>query len=37
MSFGFSVGDFIGIARLAKDVKERFADAPQHLRALEKK
>ena len=37
MSFGFSVGDFLAVLRLAKAVHERFSGAPDQFKAISKK
>lgn len=34
MSFGYSIGDFIAVLKLANDVKKRFINAPGHFKAL---
>ncbi len=34
MSFGFSVGDFITVLRLAKKIRQRFVDAPEQFKAI---
>ena len=34
MRFGFGVGDFITVLQLAKDVRERFVDAPDQFKAI---
>jgi hypothetical protein len=34
MSFGFSVGDFLTIANLAKTTREQFRDAPSEFAAI---
>ena len=34
MSFGFSVGDFIAILKLANNIRERFVDAPEQFKAI---
>ena len=34
MSFGFSVGDFVTILKLANNIRERFVDAPEQFKAI---
>ena len=34
MSFGYSVGDFITVLRLANEVRKRFVDAPDQFKAI---
>ena len=34
MSFGYSVGDFITLLRLANAVRKRFVDAPGQFKAV---
>jgi hypothetical protein len=36
MSFGFGVGDFLTVLKLANTVRERFKDAPEQFRAISK-
>jgi hypothetical protein len=34
MSFGFSVGDFITVIKLANKIRKEFVDAPSQFRAI---
>jgi hypothetical protein len=34
MSFGFSVGDFVTVLQLAKQIRQRFIDAPGQFKAI---
>jgi hypothetical protein len=34
MSFGYSIGDFISLLKLANDVRKRFVNAPTQFRAV---
>ena len=34
MSFGFAIGDFIAVSKLANDVRKRLVDSPGHFTAL---
>jgi len=34
MSFGFSVGDFITVLQLAKEIRQRFIEAPEQFKAI---
>jgi hypothetical protein len=34
MSFGFSIGDFITILQLAKEIRKEFVDAPSQFKAV---
>jgi hypothetical protein len=34
MSFGFSVGDFIAVIELAKEIRKDFVDAPSQFKAI---
>ena len=36
MSFGFGVGDFLAVLKLANSVRERFDDAPEQFKAISK-
>jgi hypothetical protein len=34
MNFGYSVGDFIAILQLAKNIRKQFVDAPSQFKAI---
>lgn len=34
MSFGFSVGDFITVLQLIKEIRKGFVDAPNQFKAI---
>lgn len=34
MSFGYSIGDFVAILKLADDLKKRFSQAPREFKAV---
>lgn len=34
MSFGFGVGDFLAVAKLANDIRKDYADAPDQFRQI---
>lgn len=34
MSFGFGIGDFITVLRLANDLRQRFVDAPVQFKEI---
>lgn len=34
MSFGFGVGDFLAVAKLASDIRKDYVDAPDQFRQI---
>lgn len=34
MSFGFGIGDFLAVLRLANDLKDRFVQAPKEYKGI---
>ncbi|ODM20957.1 hypothetical protein SI65_04010 [Aspergillus cristatus] len=34
MTFGYGIGDFIAVLKLANDVRKQFVNAPGHFKAL---